>query len=143
VRSVAALATLLAEGIGDTLRISYAADPIHEVEDGKELLCCLGLRQRTGPELIACPTCGRVEVDLLTLVRQVRERLASIKTPIKVAVMGCIVNGPGEAEGADVALLAGKGKAVICVRGEPVRTVSESEMLDALYETVVQYDPTR
>lgn len=139
VRSVAALATLLAEGIGDTIRISYAADPIHEVEDGKELLCCLGLRRRTGPELIACPTCGRVEVDLLTLVRQVRERLASIKAPIKVAVMGCIVNGPGEAEGADVALLAGKGKAVICVRGEPVRTVSEAEMLDALYETALRF----
>jgi (E)-4-hydroxy-3-methylbut-2-enyl-diphosphate synthase len=139
VRSVAALATLLAEGIGDTIRISYAADPIHEVEDGQELLCCLGLRQRTGPELIACPTCGRVEVDLLTLVGQVRERLASIKSPIKVAVMGCIVNGPGEAEGADVALLAGKGKAVICVRGEPVRTVSESEMLDALYEEAMSF----
>ncbi len=139
VRSVAALATLLAEGIGDTIRISYAADPIHEVEDGKELLCCLGLRERTGPELIACPTCGRVEVDLLTLVRQVRERLASINAPIRVAVMGCIVNGPGEAEGADVALLAGKGKAVICVRGEPVRTVSESEMLDALYQEALKF----
>ncbi|HPD32186.1 MAG TPA: flavodoxin-dependent (E)-4-hydroxy-3-methylbut-2-enyl-diphosphate synthase [Phycisphaerae bacterium] len=140
IRSVAALATLLAEGIGDTIRISYAADPIHEVEDGKELLCCLGLRRRTGPELIACPTCGRVEVDLLALVREVRERLASIKAPIRVAVMGCIVNGPGEAEGADVALLAGKGKAVICVRGEPVRTVPESEMLDALYEAVMSLD---
>jgi len=139
IRSVAALATLLAEGIGDTIRISYAADPIHEVEDGKELLCCLGLRERTGPELIACPTCGRVEVDLLTLVRQVRERLASIKAPIRVAVMGCIVNGPGEAEGADVALLAGKGKAVICVRGEPVRTVPECEMPDALYEEVLKF----
>ncbi len=139
VRSVAALSTLLAEGIGDTIRISYAADPIHEVEDGKELLCCLGLRRRTGPELIACPTCGRVEVDLLTLVEQVRQRLASIKSPIKVAVMGCIVNGPGEAEGADVALLAGKGKAVICVRGEPVRTVAESEMLDALYEEAMSF----
>ncbi|MGQ9651305.1 MAG: flavodoxin-dependent (E)-4-hydroxy-3-methylbut-2-enyl-diphosphate synthase [Phycisphaerae bacterium] len=139
VRSVAALATLLSEGIGDTIRISYAADPSHEVEDGKELLCCLGLRQRTSPELIACPTCGRVEVDLLTLVRQVRERLSSIKAPIKVAVMGCIVNGPGEAEGADIALLAGKGKAVICVRGEPVRTVSEAEMLDALHEEVLRF----
>jgi (E)-4-hydroxy-3-methylbut-2-enyl-diphosphate synthase len=139
IRSVAALSTLLAEGIGDTIRISYAADPIHEVEDGRELLCCLGLRKRTGPELIACPTCGRVEVDLLSLVGQVRERLASIKSPIRVAVMGCIVNGPGEAEGADVALLAGKGKAVICVRGEPVRTVAESEMLDALYQEALKF----
>jgi (E)-4-hydroxy-3-methylbut-2-enyl-diphosphate synthase len=140
IRSIAALGTLLAEGIGDTIRISYAADPIHEVEDGKELLCRLGLRKRTGPELIACPTCGRIEVNLVTLVDQVRDRLAGIKSPIKVAVMGCIVNGPGEAEGADVALLAGKGKAVICVRGEPVRTVSEAEMLDALHETVLQYE---
>ncbi len=139
IRSVAALSALLAEGIGDTIRISYAADPTHEVEDGQELLCCLGLRKRTGPELIACPTCGRVEVDLLSLVGQVRERLASIKSPVKVAVMGCIVNGPGEAEGADVALLAGKGKAVICVRGEPVRTVPESEMLDALYQEALKF----
>jgi len=133
IRSIAALGTLLAEGIGDTIRISYAADPIHEVEDGKELLCSLGLRTRTGPELIACPTCGRVEVDLVRLVAQVRERLAEIKVPIKVAVMGCIVNGPGEAEGADVALCAGKGKGVIYVQGKRTRTVPEAEMLDALY----------
>ncbi|MBN1491362.1 MAG: flavodoxin-dependent (E)-4-hydroxy-3-methylbut-2-enyl-diphosphate synthase, partial [Phycisphaerae bacterium] len=109
IRSIAALGTLLAEGIGDTIRISYAADPIHEVEDGKELLCSLGLRRRTEPELIACPTCGRIEVDLITLVQKVREKLATIRTPVKVAVMGCVVNGPGEAEGADVAIFAGKG----------------------------------
>jgi len=113
IRSVAALGTLLAEGVGDTLRISYAADPIHEVLDGKELLCCLGLRERTEPELIACPTCGRVEVDMLELVNGVRAKLSGIKTPIKVAVMGCLVNVPGECEGADVAIFAGKGKGVM------------------------------
>lgn len=139
IRSIAALATLLAEGIGDTIRISYAADPIYEVEDGKELLYSLRLRQRTQPELIACPTCGRIEIDLIKLVQQVRERLASIQSPVKVAVMGCVVNGPGEAEGADVAVFAGKGRGVIYVQGEQTRTVTEAEMLDALYEEVVAF----
>lgn len=139
IRSVAALGTLLAEGIGDTIRISYAADPMHEVEDGKELLCCLGLRSRREPELIACPTCGRIEVDLIKLVQQVRERLASIPVPIKVAVMGCVVNGPGEAEGADVAVFAGKGRGVIYVQGQQVRTVNEAEILNALYDEAVRF----
>ena len=139
VRSIAALATLLAEGIGDTIRISYAADPIHEVEDGKELLCSLKLRCRTEPELIACPTCGRIEVDLFKLVTEVRHKLATIRAPIKVAVMGCVVNGPGEAEGADVAVFAGKGRGVIYVQGEQVRTVTEAEMLDALYDEAVAF----
>jgi len=136
IRSVAALATLLADGIGDTIRISYAADPIHEVHDAKELLCCLGLQPREGPELIACPTCGRLEIDLVKLVADVQRRLADVKAPVKVAIMGCVVNGPGEADGADVALLAGKGRGVICVQGRQVRTVTEAEMLDALYEEV-------
>jgi (E)-4-hydroxy-3-methylbut-2-enyl-diphosphate synthase len=132
IRSIAALGTLLAGGIGDTIRISYAADPIHEVEDGKELLCCLGLRSRTEPELIACPTCGRIEVDLFKLVTDVRRKLAEIDVPLKVAVMGCVVNGPGECEGADVAIFAGKGKGIIYVQGEQKQTVAESRMLDAL-----------
>ncbi|MCK4659726.1 MAG: flavodoxin-dependent (E)-4-hydroxy-3-methylbut-2-enyl-diphosphate synthase [Phycisphaerae bacterium] len=139
IRSVAALAALLADGIGDTLRISYAADPLEEVADAKELLCSLGLRDREEPELIACPTCGRLEIDLVKLVAGVREKLASIKAPIKVAVMGCVVNGPGEAEGADVAVCAGKGCGVIYVRGEQTRTVPEAEMLDTLYEECVKF----
>jgi (E)-4-hydroxy-3-methylbut-2-enyl-diphosphate synthase len=134
IRSIAAIGSLLAMGIGDTIRISYAADPIYEVEDAKELLCSLGLRNRLKPELIACPTCGRIEIDLIKLVADVRKKLAAIKTPVKVAVMGCVVNGPGEAEGADVAVFAGKGKGIIYVQGEQKRTVSEAEMLDALYE---------
>jgi (E)-4-hydroxy-3-methylbut-2-enyl-diphosphate synthase len=138
IRSVVAIGSLLANGIGDTIRISYASDPVLEVQDAKELLNCLGLRPRSEPELIACPTCGRIEVDLLPLVQQVRAKLAQIKVPIKVAVMGCVVNGPGEAEGADVAVFAGKGKGIIYVQGEQVRTVTEAEMLDALYDECVK-----
>ena len=139
IRSIAALGSLLAMGIGDTIRISYAADPIHEVEDAKELLCSLGLRNRLEPELIACPTCGRIEIDLIKLVADVRQKLATIKTPVKVAVMGCVVNGPGEAEGADVAVFAGKGRGIIYVQGKQTRTVSEAEMLDALYEETLTF----
>jgi (E)-4-hydroxy-3-methylbut-2-enyl-diphosphate synthase len=139
IRSIAALGSLLSSGIGDTIRISYAADPILEVEDAKELLCSLSLRNRVEPELIACPTCGRIEIDLIKLVAEVRQKLASIKTPVKVAVMGCVVNGPGEAEGADVAVFAGKGRGIIYVQGEQTRTVTEAEMLDALYEEAVAF----
>ncbi|HZK79947.1 MAG TPA: flavodoxin-dependent (E)-4-hydroxy-3-methylbut-2-enyl-diphosphate synthase, partial [Humisphaera sp.] len=95
IRSVVALGALLAQGIGDTIRISYAADPIHEVEDGQELLQVLGLRLRTEPELIACPTCGRIEIDLIAMMSEVRRRMKEIDVPVKVAVMGCVVNGPG------------------------------------------------
>ncbi len=139
IRSVASLGSLLSMGIGDTIRISYASDPVHEVEDAKELLCSLGLRNRVEPELIACPTCGRIEIDLIKLVADVRKKLAGIKTPVKVAVMGCVVNGPGEAEGADVAVFAGKGKGIIYVQGEQKRTVAEADMLDALYEETVAF----
>jgi (E)-4-hydroxy-3-methylbut-2-enyl-diphosphate synthase len=135
IRSIAALGALLAHGVGDTIRISYAADPVYEVEDGKELLCSLGLRPRTEPELIACPTCGRIEVDLFKLVADVRRKLAEeIKLPLKVAVMGCVVNGPGECEGADVAIFAGKGRGIIYVQGEQKQTVTEDQMLDALLD---------
>jgi (E)-4-hydroxy-3-methylbut-2-enyl-diphosphate synthase len=134
IRSIAALGSLLTMGIGDTIRISYAGDPVQEVEDAKELLCSLELRNRTEPELIACPMCGRIEIDLVSLVTKIRQKLASIKVPVKVAVMGCVVNGPGEAEGADVAIFAGKNRGMIVVQGKQVRTVTEDEMLDALYE---------
>jgi len=136
IRSVVALGALLAQGIGDTIRISYASDPIYEVEDGKELLQVLGLRPRTEPELIACPTCGRIEIDLIAMMAEVRRRLAEISVPVKVAVMGCVVNGPGEAEGSDVAVFAGKHRGVIYVQGEQVATVAEGEILDRLFEQV-------
>ncbi len=133
VRSVAALSALLCNGIGDTLRISYASDPVFEVEDGLELVWSLGLRERKGVDLIACPTCGRIQVDLFTLVQDVRAKLREeIAIPIKVAVMGCIVNGPGEAEGADVAVFAGDRRGIIYVQGERVANVPEPEILDRL-----------
>ena len=139
IRSVVALGALLAQGIGDTIRISYAADPVYEVEDGKELLQVLGLRWRTEPELIACPTCGRIEIDLIAMMAEVRRRLAEIPVPVKVAVMGCVVNGPGEAEGSDVAVFAGKHKGVIYDQGEQVATVAEDQILDALFAEVRKF----
>jgi (E)-4-hydroxy-3-methylbut-2-enyl-diphosphate synthase len=133
IRSVAALAGLLINGIGDTIRISYANDPIYEVQDGLELLYSLGLRQRIGVDLIACPTCGRIQVDLFTLIQDVRKALAEkVTVPMKVAVMGCIVNGPGEAEGADVAVFAGDRRGIIYVQGEKVANVPEPEILPRL-----------
>ena len=135
IRSVVPLGHLLASGVGDTIRISYASDPVYEVEDGLELLYCLGLRDRKGAELIACPSCGRIQVDLFTLTQDVRKKLAEeIELPIKVAVMGCVVNGPGEAEGADVAIFAGDRKGIIYVQGDRVANVPESEILDALLD---------
>ena len=132
IRSVAALSALLTQGIGDTIRISYANDPIYEVQDGLELLYSLGMKTRVGVDLIACPTCGRIQVDLFTLIQDVRKALAVIKTPIKVAVMGCIVNGPGEAEGADVAIFAGDRRGIIYVQGEKVDNVPEEKILETL-----------
>ena len=133
IRSIAALAALLADGVGDTIRISYASDPVYEVEDGLELLYSLGLRERKGVDLIACPTCGRIQVDLFTLVQRVRETLKSeITIPMKVAVMGCVVNGPGEAEGADVAVFAGDRRGIIYVQGARVANVTEDEILERL-----------
>lgn len=133
IRSISALGSLLSQGIGDTIRISYASDSVFEVEDGVELLNCLDLRDRVGAELIACPSCGRIQVDLFTLVDNVRNQLKDdIDVPIKVAVMGCVVNGPGEAEGADVAVFAGDRRGIIYVQGERVANVSENEILDRL-----------
>ena len=135
IRSITALGALLANGIGDTIRISYAGDAADEVADALELLYCLGLRTRKGAELIACPTCGRIQVDLFTLVQNVRRTLADeIELPLKVAVMGCVVNGPGEAEGADVAVFAGDRRGIIYVQGQRVANVPEHEILDRLLE---------
>lgn len=133
IRSVVPLGHLLASGVGDTIRISYASDSVYEVEDGLEMLYCLKLRHRQGAELIACPACGRIQVDLFKLVQNVRKKLAKeITLPIKVAVMGCVVNGPGEAEGADVAIFAGDRRGIIYVQGERVANVPEDEILDSL-----------
>ncbi len=133
IRSVVPLGHLLMNGIGDTIRISYANDPIYEVEDGLELLYILGLRTRVGAELIGCPTCGRIQVDLFTLIQAVNKALRQeITLPIKVAVMGCIVNGPGECEGADVAIFAGDKRGIIYVQGQKVANVPEAQILETL-----------
>src|SRR5947207_3592185 len=133
IRSVVPLGHLLCSGVGDTIRISYANDPVFEVEDGLELLYVLGLRPRVGAELIACPTCGRIQVDLFRLVQEVRKKLAEeIRLPIKVAVMGCVVNGPGECEGADIAIFAGDRRGDIYVQGEKVANVPEEGCCDAI-----------
>ncbi len=133
IRSVVPLGHLLCSGIGDTIRISYANDPVYEVQDGLELLYVLGLRPRVGAELIACPTCGRIQVDLFKLVQEVRKKLAEeIRLPLKVAVMGCVVNGPGECEGADVAIFAGDRRGIIYVQGQKVANVPEEEILSRL-----------
>lgn len=140
IRSCVPLGHLLASGIGDTVRISYASDPVYEVEDALEMLYVLECRERKGVDLIACPTCGRIQVDLFTLVQDVRDKLADqIELPIKVAVMGCIVNGPGEAEGADVAIFAGNQRGIIYVQGEKVANVTEDEILDRLMLECVKF----
>jgi (E)-4-hydroxy-3-methylbut-2-enyl-diphosphate synthase len=141
IRSVVPLGHLLCSGIGDTIRLSYANDPVYEVEDGLELLYVLGLRQRIGAELIACPTCGRIQVDLFKLVQDVRKALAKeISVPMKVAVMGCVVNGPGECEGADIAIFAGDRKGIIYVQGERVANVPEDEILSRLLIECRQFE---
>ena len=132
IRSAAAIGTLLCEGIGDTIRISYAGDPVREVRAAVELLCSLRLRARRGVDLIACPTCGRLETDLSGIVEQVSRELADIEAPLTVALMGCVVNGPGEADTADVAICAGKDKAILYRRGQRIRTVGVDQIVAAV-----------
>ena len=135
IKSASGLGILLEEGIGDTLRISLTDDPVLEVRACWTLLSALSLRER-GPELISCPTCGRTQVDLIGLAKQVEEKIASINKPLKVAVMGCVVNGPGEASDADVGVACGDGSGVVFVHGEVVRKVPEDCIVDALMETI-------
>jgi (E)-4-hydroxy-3-methylbut-2-enyl-diphosphate synthase len=135
IRSAVGIGTLLYEGIGDTIRVSLSGDPQHEVIAGYEILKSLDLSQR-GPTLISCPSCGRTEVDIVALANAVEERLAKLEKSIKVAVMGCVVNGPGEAREADVGIACGKGRGVIFRRGEQLRTVEEADFLEALMAEV-------
>ena len=125
---------LLNEGIGDTIRYSLTADPIEEARAGRQLLESLGLRERSGLDLIACPSCGRAEVDVISVAAAAQEALGDRELPIQVAVMGCVVNGPGEAKGADLGIAAGKKRGHLFVRGEVVKVVPEEEMVDALVE---------
>jgi (E)-4-hydroxy-3-methylbut-2-enyl-diphosphate synthase len=133
-KSVAGIATLLLEGIGDTIRFSLTADPVEEAEAGRRLLEQLGLRERAGLDLIACPSCGRAEVDVITVVKEAQQVLEAENLPIQVAVMGCVVNGPGEAREADIGIAAGRGKGHLFIKGQVVRVVKEDEMVAALLD---------
>ncbi|MEX2324094.1 MAG: flavodoxin-dependent (E)-4-hydroxy-3-methylbut-2-enyl-diphosphate synthase [Acidimicrobiia bacterium] len=133
-KSVAGIATLLLEGIGDTIRFSLTADPVEEAEAGRKLLEQLGLRERIGLDLIACPSCGRAEVDVIAVAKEAQRVLEAEKLPIQVAVMGCVVNGPGEAREADIGIAAGKGRGHLFIKGQVVRVVPEAEMVSALLD---------
>lgn len=135
VKSVAGISHLLAQGIGDTIRVSLTEDAAREVEVGLEILYALKLRTKR-LEIVACPTCGRVEIDLFKAVREAEEKLQGVQVPVKVAIMGCVVNGPGEAQEADVGVAGGNGYAVLFKKGRIVRRVREDEMVDALVEAV-------
>jgi (E)-4-hydroxy-3-methylbut-2-enyl-diphosphate synthase len=133
-KGTAGIATLLAEGIGDTLRYSLTADPVEEARAGRTLLEVLGLRERKGLDLIACPSCGRAEVDVIKIANEAQVALQALNLPIQVAVMGCVVNGPGEARHADLGIAAGKKRGHLFIKGQIVRVVKEDEMVDALVE---------
>jgi (E)-4-hydroxy-3-methylbut-2-enyl-diphosphate synthase len=134
IKSVAGIGTLLNEGIGDTIRFSLTADPVEEAKAGRQLLEILGLRERKGLDLIACPSCGRAEVDVIDVATRAQAALEAANLPIQVAVMGCVVNGPGEAREADIGIAAGRGKGHLFIKGQVVRVVPESEMVEALLD---------
>ncbi len=132
IKSVAGIATLLSEGIGDTIRLSLTTDPIEEAKYGRHLLEYLNLRERKSLDLIACPSCGRAEVDVIKVAKEAQEALEEKGYPIQVAVMGCVVNGPGEAKSADLGIAAGKNKGHLFIKGQVVKVVDESEMVSSL-----------
>ena len=134
VKATAGMATLLAEGIGDTIRYSLTADPVEEVRAGRWLLESLGLRERRGLDLIACPSCGRAEVDVIDVAAKAQDALTDMEIPIQVAVMGCVVNGPGEAREADLGIAAGRKRGHLFVKGQVVKVVPEPDMVEALVE---------
>jgi (E)-4-hydroxy-3-methylbut-2-enyl-diphosphate synthase len=134
VKATAGIATLLLEGIGDTIRYSLTADPVEEARAGRQLLEALGLRERKSVDLIACPSCGRAEVDVIDVARRAQEAFEGREIPLQIAVMGCVVNGPGEAREADLGIAAGNKRGHLFVKGRNVAVVPESEMVDALVE---------
>jgi (E)-4-hydroxy-3-methylbut-2-enyl-diphosphate synthase len=138
-KSACGLAPILLDGIGDTIRISLLGDPVPEIQAAYDILQATQRRVRK-PELIACPTCGRLAIDLEAIIAELEKRLAGRKTPVKVSVLGCVVNGPGEAREADLGIAAGNGKGVIFKRGEIIRHVLESEMVDALLEEIAIWE---
>ena len=140
IKSAVGIGALLAEGIGDTIRVSLTDDPVKEVEVGKEILRSLNLASRS-VELIACPTCGRIEVDLFKIMGELEEKLANVKKPVTIAVLGCVVNGPGEASSADIGIAAGKGVGILYRKGEMIKRVKESEIVATILEEVDKFQP--
>jgi (E)-4-hydroxy-3-methylbut-2-enyl-diphosphate synthase len=134
IKATAGIATLLAEGIGDTIRYSLTADPVEEVKAARVLLEAYGLRERTNVDLIACPSCGRAEVDVIAVAEQARDAFADREIPLQIAVMGCVVNGPGEARDADLGIAAGRQRGHLFVKGVNVAVVPEDEMVSTLVE---------
>ena len=141
VKSAVALGALLLEGIGDTIRVSLTAPPVQEVQVAWEILKALRIRRR-GPEIISCPTCGRCEIDLFSLARRVEEEAKALTAPIKIAVMGCVVNGPGEAREADVGVAGGKGVGIIFKRGRITKKVAEKDLFDEFWKEVLELSET-
>ena len=135
IKSAVGIGALLSEGIGDTFRISLTGDPVVEVKVANEILKSLGLKEY-GPTLVACPTCGRTSIDLPAIAAQVEKKLEGIKDPIDVAVMGCVVNGPGEARGADVGIAGGNGEGLIFRKGEIIRKVPEENLVEELFKEI-------
>src|SRR4051795_8111594 len=134
IKATAGIATLLSEGIGDTIRYSLTADPVEEARAGRQLLEALGLRERKNIDLIACPSCGRAEIDVIDVAKDAQDALEARTIPLQVAVMGCVVNGPGEARDADLGISAGRGKGHLIVKGQVVAVVPEDEMVTQLVE---------
>lgn len=135
IKSACGIGALLSYGIGDTIRVSLTADPVEEVTAGRAILKAMGLR-KAGVEVVSCPTCGRTEIDIISLAEEVEKRAADIKNPIVIAVMGCLVNGPGEAREADYGIAGGKGKGLLFRKGEVVSKVPEDELVERLFELI-------
>jgi (E)-4-hydroxy-3-methylbut-2-enyl-diphosphate synthase len=136
IKSAIGIGGMLSEGIGDTLRVSFTGPPHQEIKAGYKILEALALSKRTDAEIISCPTCGRCEIDLLNIVNEVKKRLSSQKKSVQIAVMGCIVNGPGEAMEADIGIAGGKGVGFLFKKGEKIRKIPESEMVSTLLEEI-------
>ena len=139
IKSAAGLGALLCDGIGDTLRVSLTGDPVEEVRVGWELLKAMGLRQR-GPVFVSCPTCGRCQIDLIAVAEEVERRLSGLQAPLTIAVMGCVVNGPGEAREADLGIAGGKDMGLLFRHGEKLRSVPQHELADALVAEALKLD---
>jgi (E)-4-hydroxy-3-methylbut-2-enyl-diphosphate synthase len=139
VKSSLGIGMLLAEGIGDTIRVSLTRDPVEEVRVGYEILKSLGIRQR-GPEIISCPTCGRCHIDLFHIADEIEAAILDKTVPMKIAIMGCVVNGPGEAREADIGIAGGEGKGALFKKGKVVKTFPQEKLVEVLLEEIARFE---